>query len=270
MLRLAVVTALLGLATATRGSGASQLTQCVHKCEQKNECHASLDTYSCEVSCEALCKCSAISHRMLNKPKHCLASMIEKHQKNLSMLRMKKATIKKVVLNDEDAKPAKSDENQFSSYVPLEEFWPEGERGEAQKPRMLNSHKEMALLRSKAAPWSAAAHHGHHRHHRHVTALVAKNASTPAKNASTPAKNASKPVEAKAAPKATPKSELAQVTAPAKVAAPAKTASTVKPAMVAKAEAPAKETAKVATPVKVTAPVKEAAPTKTTAPAKKK
>lgn len=238
MLRLAVVVASLGLATATRGSHVAELTQCVHKCEQKNECHASLDSYSCEVSCDALCKCAAISRRMLNKPKHCMASMLEKHQKTLSMLRMKKATIKKVVLQDDDAKPKPAD-NDFSSYVPLEDFWPQGKRGEAQKPRMLNSRKEMSLLRDQSMPWSAA-HRGHHKHHRHhAAALLAKNASNASKpveakaappapkvNASKPVVNASKPVEATVAPKVEP----AKV---AKPAAPVKPATSAKKSLVA-------------------------------------
>lgn len=256
MLRLTVVVASLGLGAATREAHVAHLTQCVHRCEAKNECHASLDMLTCEESCEALCQCSAISRRMLNKPKHCMASMLEKHRKKLNLIRMKKATIKKVVLqDDDDAAPAKAAEQDFSSYVALEDYWPKGHYAEAAaKPRMLNSRKEMSLIRSKPMPWSAARHP--HKHHRHAAALITKNVSAPA--------NATKVNASVAAPalqKATPKA------APVKVALPAKVTTTnvTKAETPAKVTTPAKETPKVATPVKDTS--KKAALIKVAAPA---
>merc|ERR1719235_344928 len=166
MFRLTCIAASLGLVAATRASHDADLSQCVHKCEAKNDCHGSLEALTCEESCAALCKCSAISRRMLNKPKHCMASMLEQHRKKLNLIRMKKATIKKVVLkDDDDASPAQAAEQDFSSYVALEDYWPQGHRAEAQKPRMLNSRKQMSLLKSEAMPWSAA-RHGHRHHHR--------------------------------------------------------------------------------------------------------
>lgn len=162
------------LADASAGAHVSSLTKCVHRCEEFNACHSSLDAFSCEASCNTVCKCQAQAHRMLNKPKHCTASMLAKEQKQLSLLRQKKR-MSKVQLKDDD-------EPRFDSYVPLEEYWGKEDHAEPEKPRMLNS-KHLSMLKSSAEPWSrAAGRHGAHRHHkaRKVAAMAqTKNTTKP-------------------------------------------------------------------------------------------
>jgi len=124
-----------------------------------------------------------------------MAAMLEEHQKRLSLFRMGKAHMKKVVLKDDDQ--AATD---FAAYVPLADYWPHGQHDvqdeEPSKPVMLNSRAQLSLLRKSAMPWSSehrGFHHRHHRRHSHSAALVEKS-----KNATKPvveeSKNATKPV----------------------------------------------------------------------------
>lgn len=145
---------------AHQGAHESSLSKCVHQCEAFNACHSSLDAFSCEATCDTMCKCKAVTHRMLNKPKHCTASMLAKFQKKLSMLRKSKR-LSKVTLKDDDD----SSEPKFDGYIPLEEYFGKDDQAEPAKPRMLNA-KHLSMLKT-AEPWSrAAGRHFTHRHHK--------------------------------------------------------------------------------------------------------
>lgn len=183
MLPFAILALSLSLASATLATHAVSVAKCVRTCEAENACHTSLESLSCEASCQAVCKCAAISRRMLNKPKHCMTAMLEEHHKRLSLFRMGHPRMSKVVLKDDQAKS----DSDFAAYVPLEDFWPHGhdeksqESEEHSKPVMLNSHAELSLLRRNAMPWSAeqrsrgkGGHRHHHRHH-HSTAFLEQN-----------------------------------------------------------------------------------------------
>lgn len=168
MLQLAVLAASLSSALAAHATHSISVAQCVGGCEAKNECRSSLESLSCEASCHAVCKCEAISHRMLNKPKHCMSDVLKEHQKRLSLFRMGHPRMKKVVLKDDQA------DSDFASYVPLEDFWPHShpdEPHDESKPLMLNSPAQLSLLRKEALPWSpehrslGSRSKHHHRHH---------------------------------------------------------------------------------------------------------
>lgn len=168
------VAASLALSSAFEDSHAASLAACVTGCERKNECHTTLDPIPCEGSCKLLCECTRIARRVLNKPKHCMASMIAKHRKQLSLFRTGKVRVQKVLLKETDAsEPSMMD-------IHVEDAFPHG--GDvpevAEKPRMLNG-KRMSLLKSAsheaAMPWSAAARPQaeHHRSKRHAKAWSA-------------------------------------------------------------------------------------------------
>lgn len=178
MLQLAVLAASLGLVSATQATHSVSLAQCVRGCEAKNECHSSLESLSCEASCQAVCKCDRISHRMLNKPKHCMSDELEEHHKRLSLFRLGHPRMKKVVLKEDQTS------SDFAAFVPLEDFWPHGHPSQPQedsKPVMLNSRAELSLLRKDAMPWSpehrslGSRSKHHHRRHHHNAALLEKN-----------------------------------------------------------------------------------------------
>lgn len=197
---LIVLVVSVGLASATRATHAVSFGQCVHSCETKNECRTSLDNLSCESSCAAVCKCAAISRRMLNKPKHCAASMLEQHNKKLALFRMGHPIMKKVVLKD--------DEPKFEASVSLDDFWPHGhdakqydseEDSMPRKPVMLNSRSQLSLLKKDAFPWSAerrskGGHRHHHHRHHHSAALLdhKKNITKMEQNSTTVKKNSTK------------------------------------------------------------------------------
>lgn len=152
--------AALLLALADAHAHVTKLSKCIHRCESFNACQESLESLSCEAACETMCNCKVRAHRMLNKPHHCSTSMLEAQTKRLSLL-MGKAHPKKA--------QAQSDE--FSSYVPLEDFWPHAQgqsEDKSTKPRMLNTRRSLSLLKKGAEPWSQAARHIHRRHHKKV------------------------------------------------------------------------------------------------------
>lgn len=194
MLQLAVLAASLSSASAAHTAHSTSVAQCVRGCEAKNVCHGSLESLSCEASCQAVCKCARISRRMLNKPKHCMADALEEHQKRLSLFRMGHPRMKKIILQDDRS------DSDFASYVPLEDFWPHGhpdaDADESSlvnsKPVMLNSRSQLSLLRKEAMPWSpehrslgsrSKHHHKHRNHHSAVFLEKRKNATKVEKTA---------------------------------------------------------------------------------------
>lgn len=187
------------------GSYKNRLTKCVHHCEAANACHTSLESFACEASCQTVCECKARSRHMLNKPKHCTATMLAEQQKKLSLLRKSKSKLTKVQLKDEP------DEPHFDSYVALEDFWPGGKKADAEasesKPRMLNA---LAVSRSPAMPWSrGAGRHGLKRHKKHKAASMAQVEKF--LYGFDPSENATKAKNATEAKPATPKAAAAKV-----------------------------------------------------------
>jgi len=280
MLPLVVLVASLSLTSATRATHAVSLAQCVRGCEAKNECHTSLESLSCEASCQAVCKCASISRRVLNKPKHCMSSMLEEHHKRLALFRLGHPRMKKVVLNDDQAKP------DFASFVPLEDFWPHGhtdqaEEEEESKPvrKMLNSHAELSLLRKDAMPWSPehrslgsrSKHHHHHKHHNAALLSIHKNVTKTEMSANVTKQESAKQIAANASTSSKVVSVKTKVVA-------VKNGTTGNASATSKVVTPtnaklinATTPAKVVTPANTTAPAKVAAPSnssKATAPVK--
>jgi len=177
----AILLALSGFVAAHDAS----ITRCVSNCERQNGCRSSLDTYSCESACSVSCKCKAMSARMLNKPKHCHASMLAKeHMKRLS-LRKTGARLSKVVL--QDTQPA------FEAFVPVADTFSDA------PPQMLNRPPAKMLANQVRHRRHSHRHQGLLQKGKNATAAVTKaaKAAAPANpTAKTNASAAAKPLSA--------------------------------------------------------------------------